>query len=57
MTAILEHKQPVASRLTRLHQYYWMRIWLESGAFGKMGSLPATGEDVIDYVFIIGGRI
>jgi hypothetical protein len=56
MTAILEHKQPIASRLTRLHQYYWMRIWLESGAFGKTGSLPATGEDVIDYVFMIGGQ-
>jgi hypothetical protein len=54
MTAILEHKQPIASRLIRLHQYYWMRLWLESGAIGKTGSLPATGEDVVDYVFTIG---
>jgi hypothetical protein len=56
MTAILEQKQPVASRLVRLHQYYWMRIWLESGATGRIGSLPRTGEDVNDYVFMIGGK-
>jgi hypothetical protein len=52
-TAILEQKQPVASRLVRLHQYYWLRIWLESGSLGKAGSLPVAGEDVMDYVFTI----
>jgi hypothetical protein len=51
ITAILEQKQPIASRLVRLHQFYWLRMWLESGALGKTGSLPATGEDVIDHVF------
>ena len=51
ITAILEQKQPIASRLVRLHQYYWLRMWLESGALGKTGSLPVTGEDVMDYVF------
>jgi hypothetical protein len=56
MTAILEQKQPVASRLVRMHQYYWMRIWLEKGAAGKTGSLPGTGEDVCDYVFVIGAQ-
>jgi hypothetical protein len=54
MTALLEQKQPVASRLVRVHQYYWMRMWLERGAVGKMGSLPGTGEDVTDHVFVIG---
>jgi Type II secretion system (T2SS), protein E, N-terminal domain len=53
ITAILEQKQPVASRLVRLHQYYWLRIWLESGSLSKSGSLPATGEDVMDYVFTV----
>lgn len=53
MTAILEQKQPVASRLVRVHQYYWMRLWLENGAMGKVGSLPKTGEDVTDYVFTV----
>jgi hypothetical protein len=54
ITALLEQKQPIASRLVRLHQYYWLRMWLESGALGKVGSLPATGEDVRDYVFAVG---
>jgi hypothetical protein len=55
ITAILEQKQPIASRLVRLHQYYWLRMWLESGALaGKAGNLPATSEDVKDYVFSVG---
>jgi hypothetical protein len=56
ITAILEQRQPVASRLVRMHQYYWLRIWLESGAFGREGSLPVTGEDVVDYVFTVGSQ-
>jgi hypothetical protein len=54
MTALLEQKQPIASRLVRVHQYYWMRIWLENGAVSKIGTLPRTGEDVSDYIFTIG---
>jgi hypothetical protein len=56
ITAILEHKQPLASRLVRLHQYYWLRMWLESGAIGKAGRLPSTGEDVVDHVFTVGSK-
>jgi hypothetical protein len=51
ITAILEQKQPIASRLVRVHQDYWLRLWLESGAIGRIDSLPATREDVVDYVF------
>ncbi len=51
ITAVLEQKQPIASRLVRVHQDYWLRLWLESGAVGRIGSLPATREDVVDYVF------
>jgi len=54
ITAILEQQQPIASRLVRVHQYYWLRMWLESGALGKAGNLPATSEDVKDYVFSVG---
>ena len=54
ITAILEQKQPIASRLVRLHQYYWLRTWLESGATGKAGNLPMTSEDVMDNVFTVG---
>ena len=54
ITAVLEQKQPIASRLTRLHQYYWLRMWLENGALGRTGSLPVTGEDVTDHIFTVG---
>jgi Type II secretion system (T2SS), protein E, N-terminal domain len=57
ITAILEQQQPIASRLVRLHQYYWLRLWLESGALGKAGSLPATYEDVKDHVFTVGVQL
>jgi hypothetical protein len=53
ITAILEQKRPIASRLVRLHEDYWLRIWLESGAIGRSGRLPATREDVLDHVFSI----
>ena len=54
ITAILEQKQPIASRLVRLHHFYWLRIWLESGAMGRAaGNLPITSEDVKDYVFTL----
>ena len=54
ITAILEQNQPIASRLVRVHQYYWLRVWLESGTLGKSGSLPVTQEDMKDYIFSIG---
>lgn len=54
ITAILEHKQPIASRLVRLHQHYWLRLWLERGTTGKAGNLPVNREDMLDYVFSIG---
>jgi len=56
ITAVLEQKQPVASRLVRLHGYYWLRMWLENGALGRAGSLPCRGEDVLDYVFTVGAH-
>jgi hypothetical protein len=56
ITAILEQKQPVASRLVRVHQDYWLRMWLESGTVGRAGSLPVSKEDVKDHVFTIGSR-
>jgi hypothetical protein len=57
ITALLEQRQPLAARLVRVHQYYWLRMWLESGALGRVGSLPgAAGEDVMDYGFTIGDQ-
>ena len=53
ITAILEQKQPVASRLVRIHEHYWLRLWLEKGAFGGAGTVPINGEDVRDYIFTV----
>ncbi|GGA56480.1 hypothetical protein GCM10011507_04740 [Edaphobacter acidisoli] len=56
ITAALEQKQPVASRLLRVRGYFWLRMWLEASALGRSGNLPASGEDLMDYVFSIGAR-
>jgi transcriptional regulator with GAF, ATPase, and Fis domain len=42
-----------AERTFRLDLYYWLRMWLESGALGRTGNLPVTSEDVKDHVFTI----
>jgi CheY-like chemotaxis protein len=51
ITAVLEQHQPVASRLVRLHQYYWLRLWLESGTKGEAGLLPRSAEDMMDFIY------
>jgi hypothetical protein len=56
ITAILEQKQPLASRLVRFHRYYWLRVWLERDAMSGAGSLPNRSEDVGDFVFSLGGQ-
>ena len=56
ITAILEQKQPVASKLVRMHQYLWLRLWLEAGARNGASPLPHNREDMIDYVFTTGAR-
>jgi hypothetical protein len=56
ITGVLEQKQPVAARLVRLHQYYWLRLWLESGTKGAVGNLPRSSEDMQDCVYVVGGR-
>jgi hypothetical protein len=53
---LVELAQPLASRLVRIHQYYWLRIWLESGAMSGLGNLPSSPEDVQDYLFTIGSQ-
>ncbi len=50
---VLEQRQPVAARLVRVHQYYWLRVWLESGATAGLGGLPPGTEDVEDCVFTL----
>ncbi len=56
IAAVLEQKLPLEAYLVRVHRYYWLRLWLESGAMGRTGRLPVGKEDMADYVFTIGAR-
>jgi hypothetical protein len=56
ITAELEERQPLAARLVRLHQKYWLRMWLESGTKGSAGSLPRSAEDMRDCIFALGAN-
>lgn len=51
IAAILQHQQPARSRLVRVHQYFWLRLWLEEATFRGVGALPRHVEDMQDYVF------
>jgi len=51
---LLEERQPVAARMVRMHQHYWLRMWLETGAMSAAGTVPGTTEDVFDTIFQIG---
>ena len=51
---VLNDRQPIASRLVRLHRYYWLRTWLETGARSGAGTVPGSGEDVFDTIFTVG---
>jgi hypothetical protein len=53
ITTVLGQSQPVGSRLVRMHQHYWLRTWLEAGAYSGIGSIPSTGEDVVDTIFTL----
>jgi hypothetical protein len=47
--------QPRASRLVRVHRFYWLRMWLEKGAMSiPEGGIPRTKEDVVDRLYILG---
>jgi hypothetical protein len=50
----LEDRQPIAARLVRVHQFYWLRMWLETGALSHAGTVPTSTEDVHDTIFQIG---
>jgi hypothetical protein len=54
ITRELDRHQPLTARLVRVHRYYWMRMWLESGAMPGTSGLPVSAEDVRDFLFVIG---
>lgn len=49
----LRQLQPVESRWVRLHDLYWLRLWLEPAAM--LGG-PSHKEDVVDFVFHVPAR-
>jgi hypothetical protein len=51
---VVEQKQPLATRLVRVHQYYWLRMWLETAAMAGPGTIPPGPDDVEDCLFLIG---
>ena len=55
MVSTLRELQPRASRLVRVREFYWLRMWLERGAMRtEDGGLPAGLEDVVDRVWTLG---
>jgi hypothetical protein len=57
ITAALRKMQPRASRLVRVHQIYWLRMWLETGAMrASDGEIPTTSEDVVDRIYSLEGE-
>jgi hypothetical protein len=54
IASVLGRVRPRASRLVRVHQFYWLRMWLETGAMGAGdGGIPRSREDVLDGIYIL----
>ena len=53
----LEARQPLASRIVRMHGYFWLRMWLESGAIPRGKSSPQTAEDTEDLIYTLPGAL
>lgn len=55
ITSALAAAQPRASRVVRLHQFFWLRMWLETGAMSTPdGGFPRTQSDVADVIYTVG---
>jgi hypothetical protein len=55
IAAAVNTMQPLASRLVRVHQFYWLRMWLESAAMRtRDGGVPGSREDVADRLYTVG---
>ena len=49
---VLMQRQPSAAKLVRVHQYYWLRLWLEDAQ--PTGQLPVSPLGIEDHVFVVG---
>jgi hypothetical protein len=53
IATLLEDEQPAHAQLVRMHQYFWLRLWLEEGTMRGVGTLPRSSEDMKDYIFSV----
>ena len=56
IASVLEQRQGGASKLVRLHQHYWLRVWTPTGARAALGSAALRLPDVSDFLFSIGAQ-
>jgi hypothetical protein len=57
LVSALAAAQPRASRLVRLHHFFWLRMWLETGAMSTSGGgMPKTREDVTDRIYTVASK-
>jgi hypothetical protein len=57
MALALGRMRPRASHVVRVHHLYWLRMWLEMGSMMHRASgVPASGDDVVDCVYLVGGE-
>lgn len=57
VASVVNRMQPRASRLVRVHQLYWLRMWLEEGAMGtRDGGVPRAKQDVVDRLYAVGSE-
>jgi len=50
---LVRQGQPVASRLVRVQQYYWLRIWLEEDALPGRDGISSSAQDTEDHIFMV----
>lgn len=49
----IEQRKPTASRLVRLHRYYWLRLWNESETSLRPGKQVPAAREAIDHLYTI----
>ncbi len=49
---LLEQRQPVASRLVRMNEYFWMRMWTGETSTVKEQMNQTGADDVEDHIFL-----
>lgn len=50
---VIEQRQPIAAKMVRMGQTYWLRLWLEAGTRSGIGDLPLDKEDMADHLFTL----